>query len=173
MTDLKGWKFLSPNGCTYHAGKEFRYNLPRVGEKWGEWTEHPDPAEPDGRDCGAGRLHIMRVFSSLYAPRHWWPWYAEGEGLIGESAEKLGVARVRLRRVSRDAFLKMMRMGRFRCADLRGADLRGANLRGADLRGAYLGDANLRDANLRDANLGGAYLGGADLEDLIKRGAIL
>lgn len=62
------FKFLDPTGCTYHDGQAFQYNLPQRGQTWGDWTEHPEPAEPDGNACGPGRLHLMKTMSARYAP---------------------------------------------------------------------------------------------------------
>jgi hypothetical protein len=36
------FKFLDPTGATYYAGKPFYYHLPAPGQKWSQWTEHPD-----------------------------------------------------------------------------------------------------------------------------------
>ena len=154
MTDHGyGFKFLNPYGATQYNNEDFLYPLPLPDQKWGEWIEHPDPAEPDGNDCGPGRLHVMLRLSAQYAPNDWYPWFVEWEGLIGESNEKCGVRRLRLRRITTKAFHKIIRTGYCRGADLTGANLRGADLTGANLRGAYLRGANLRGANLR-----GAYL---------------
>jgi len=170
------FKFLDPSGCTWHKGEPFVYNLPGRGEKWAR-TEHPEPAEPDGESCGPGRLHLMKTLDARWAPASWWPWWARGEGLVGENEDKAAYHVVELRRMSKRVFARCLRppFSWGRDADLRGADLRDANLRGADLRWADLRDANLgwanlrgadlRWADLRDADLRGADLGGADLRD--------
>jgi hypothetical protein len=158
-----GFKFLNQYGATQYQGKDFIYPLPHPDQKWGAWIEHPDPAEPDGLDCGPGRFHVMRKLSADYAPPGWWPWFCEWEGEIGESKEKVGARRLRLRRIPRKVFWKILRNGDCARADLRGANLRGANLMGADLRGANLRGANLMGADLTGANLTGAYLMGANL----------
>ena len=140
------FKFLAPDGCTYYGGKPFAYNLPRRGEKWA-LTEHPNPAEPDGEQCGAGRLHLMNGLDAQYAPVNWWVWWARGVGeQIGGDEEKTAFAAVELRRITRDVFWRALRLGWGRRADLRGADLRGADLRGADLSNATLRGADLSRA---------------------------
>jgi len=158
MKTGEGWKFLDPTGCTYYEGTATQYPLPRPGETWGPWLEHPSPAVPDGQDCGPGRFHVMRRLDARYAPRNWWPWRAEYSGVIGSSEEKLGVKAVRLRRVSPEEFHDLIRTG-----ECQGANLQGANLQGADLRDANLRYTNLWYADLRDANLQGADLRDADL----------
>ena len=148
------WKFLTPNGATEYQNKEFFYNLPEVGEKWGKPTMHPNPLqEPDGADCGSGGLHIMNRFDARYAPAaNWWPWYARPVGLVlGESSEKTRAQGVELRRVRKPVFWRMIRLGWLRGADLGGAHLGYADLRGADLRGAKLGGANLTQKQLESS----------------------
>ena len=163
------WKFLTPDGATYYKGRPFYYNLPQVGEKWSTPTFAPNMAsEPDGKDCGEGGLHLMKDFSAAYAPNSWWPWYAEPVGkILGESDEKVRCQGVKLRRVGRFEFWRMIRLGWVRDANLPSADLRYADLRGADLWCADLRYADLRDANLRYADLRGADLRDADLRDAI------
>ena len=158
QVDGRGWKFLTPYGSTQYQGDEFYYPLPQPGDKWGAWIRHPTPAEPDGEDCGPGRLHVMNILSAKYSPHNWWVWFCEYRGVIGQSNEKTGVRELRLRRVNNKVFWRIIRFGWCKGANLRGADLSGANLRGADLRGADLRGANLRDADMRGANLSGAYL---------------
>ena len=150
---MKGYKFLTPYGSTkgrnadgattdrHGQPPETFYPLPQPGEKWGPWFPHPNPAVPDGKDCGPGRWHIMKSIDARYAPNAWWVWYAEGRGVVGESSEKYGVTEIRLRRITLTVFCKMARLGWLRGADLGGADLGDANLRGADLVGADLGGA--------------------------------
>ena len=174
----RGWKFLTPYGATEYNRKETLYPLPQPGEKWGPWIKHPEPAEPDGCDCGAGRFHVMRKLDACYAPTNWWPWFVEWRGSVGKSDEKLGCHELRLRRVPKRVFWKIIRLGWCRGANLRGANLRGADLRGANLRGAILREADLRGANLwgailRGANLWGANLWGADLRGADLRGAMI
>ncbi len=187
-----GWRFLNSAGGTNPTDKEREHYsvLPRPDQKWSDWTEHSDPAQPDGKDYGAGRLHVMNRPDARYAPQDWWPWYArwELEDEIGRSNEKTSVSRYQLRRVRPVVWWRTIRLGWWRGAilyraDLREANLREANLREANLRranmsGANLRDANLRDAimsgaNLRDANLRGANLCGADLNDAVLNGADL
>jgi hypothetical protein len=181
-----GWKFLTPWGTTEQYYTE--YPLPAPGKKWGAWLEHPQPAATDGNDCGAGRWHVMKRLSAEYAPRNWWPWFAEARGIVGEGAEKFGATAIRLRRVRPAVFARMIRLGWCKGANLyraylRDANLTGANLESANLEGAYLRDANLtganlesaylRDANLTGANLESAYLRDADLTDAYLRDANL
>ena len=179
--DGRGFKFLNSYNATTHEGNDFVYPVPPPGEKWGPWFPHPEPAEPDGEDCGAGRIHVMKKLDARYAPTQWWPWFCEYRGVIGESDEKLGVREIRLRRISQKIFWKIIRLGHCRGAylagaylvgaDLAGANLVGANIAGANLAGANLRGANLRGANLRGANLRGAYLAGANLRGANLRGA--
>ena len=145
-----GIKFLTPWGTTEQHYTE--YALPAPTKKWGAWMEHPAPARPDGDDCGPGRYHVMKTLSAQYAPIIWWPWWVEYEEIVGESAEKVGVARLRLRRIRPAVFHRMIRFGWCKDANLTGVNLTGANLRGANLEGA-----NLRGANLTRANLYGAF----------------
>ena len=154
-----GIKFLTPWGTTEQHYTE--YTLPQPGEKWGAWMEHPAHALPDGNDCGPGRYHVMKALSAQYAPSNWWPWWVEYQSVIGESAEKVGVARLRLRRIRPAVFHRMIRFGWCKDADLTGADLTGANLIRANLTGANLTRADLNGANLPGANLNGANLRGA------------
>ena len=178
-----GFKLLDPTGATYRDGVRFGYHLPAPGEKWSEWTRHPEPAEFDGKDSGPGRIHLMRRIDARYADRNWWPWFAQWTGLVGASDEKLGVVEVRLRLIEPRVFWRIIRMGWCTGADLSGANLRGASLRGASLSDADLSlanlsladlsGANLRGANLRGANLTGANLRGASLSDADLSGANL
>jgi len=165
------FKFLTPDGCTYHNGQQFVYNLPGRGEKWAT-TMHPEPQEkPDGLDCGPGGIHLMKALDAGYAPDNWWPWWARPAGLVlGKSSEKLRVQGCDLRRISPRVLARCLRppfnWGRranLSGADLYTANLRGANLSWADLRGANLRGADLYTANLRGANLRGANLSWADL----------
>jgi hypothetical protein len=149
---MNGFKFLDPTGATYHNGNATIYPLPGPGEKWGPELVHPNPAEPDGSDCGPGRYHIMKRPTNPYGPRNWWPWYVVSTGeTIGESSEKFGTAALKLRRISPAVWHRIIRLGWCRDANLRGANLRGADLRYADLRGADLRGADLRGADLRYA----------------------
>lgn len=156
--DGEGWKFLDPTGATHHEGEAFVYALPGPDQDWGPWTVHPDPVEPDGEDCGKGRLHVMNGLNAVYAPSAWWPWRAQYSGVIGESPEKVGAIAIRLKRVSKYDFWQMLRGGEGQGAYLRRANLEVANLKGANLKGANLWRANLWRANLRGANLEGADL---------------
>ena len=166
-----GWKALSPDGCTYYNGDEYQYILPRPGEKWGPVNVHPDPAQPDGRDCGSGRFHVHNKPTYQYGPSSCWLWYVRypKSAIVGSSGEKTGVIALQLRRVSRNSFIRMIRLGWLTGANLYGAYLRGANLdranlTDANLTGAHLTDANLRGADLTRANLTRAYLRGANLD---------
>jgi hypothetical protein len=159
------FKFLDASLATHYKGVETVYPVPAPGEKWGPWLEHPEPVEPDGGDCGPGGYHLMKVCSAEYAPINWWPWWAEGDGLVGESARKARYHRVRLRRISPAVWYRALCLGWGRSANLRSANLSDANLRNADLRNADLSDANLSDANLRNADLRNANLSDANLSD--------
>jgi hypothetical protein len=174
---MNGFKFLTPDGATEYDGQRTIYPLPGPDEKWGPELAHPNPAEPDGQDCGPGRYHVMKKPTNPYGPRNWWPWYAQSTAAtVGESNDKFSTTALRLRRISPKVWHRIIRLGwcrgadlwdaNLRVADLRGADLRGANLRVADLWGADLRDANLRGADLRGADLRGANLWGADLRDI-------
>ena len=136
FTPGNGIKFLTPWGTTEQHYTE--YALPQPGEKWGAWMEHPAPAAPDGNDCGPGRYHVMKSMSAQHAPRNWWPWWVQYEKIVGESEEKIGVVRLRLRRIRPATFYRLIRAGWCVGANLRGANLRGACLYNADLTGADL-----------------------------------
>ena len=61
-----GFKFLNPYGATEYEGEDFLYPLPQPNEKWGEWIEHPSPAEPDeNKYLPSGLNHIDLGFPSL------------------------------------------------------------------------------------------------------------
>ena len=176
-----GWRFLNAAGGTNPGTpREFYSTLPRQDETWSDWTEHPDAAAPDGKDCGPNRLHVMLKPDARYAPSNWWPWYARWrpEDEIGRSQEKASVARYQLRRLRPTAWHRIIRLGWCHEANLSGANLRRANLSEANLYGADLSEANLyvadlRGANLSRANLIGANLGGADLSEASLIGADL
>ena len=175
MTDyVYGFKVLDPTGCTYYNGKVFQYHLPGPGEKWAV-TEHPSPAKPDGKACGAGRLHIHCKLTFEYGPRAPWPWFARArrEDVVGSDSKKFGATRIELRRISPRVFARMLRLGWGRPANLRWANLSGADLSWANLRGAYLYGVNLSGANLDGANLDGAYLYGVNLSGANLSGADL
>jgi len=122
-----GWKFLSPNCTTEYQGVEFAYPTPAPGKVWSEWFAHPNPALADGYDCGPGRLHVMRKLDARYAPKPaWWPWFVQYRDVIGSSVEKVGVRELRLRRVNKHTFWRIIRLGWCMGANLRDADLRGA-----------------------------------------------
>jgi hypothetical protein len=76
------FKFLSPSGETYYQDKSFAYTLPKPDQKWSDATMHPNPSNPDGLSCGAGRLHLMKSLDASYAPANWWPWGARGVLLL-------------------------------------------------------------------------------------------
>ena len=178
------YKFLDPSGCSsgqgnpfpypLRQGNPFPYPLPTPDQTWGPWIEVPTTEEDaNGEPCGNG-LHLMKSLNAIYAPLNWWPWAAQGEGMLGEDDKKARFRRVRLRRILPPVFHRMLRLGMGKGADLvkvhlegtdlRGADLKGANLWGSHLRGANLGEANLREANLGEANLEGVNLEWANLE---------
>lgn len=165
MTETRyGFKFLDPTGATYYNGIETVYPLPAPGEKWGPEFVHPNPAEPDGKDCGPGRWHVMKRPSADHAPDSWWPWYVQSTGVIvGESKKKFGTTALRLRRISQKAWHRIIRMGWCSSANLSGANLFKANLHKANLYGANLSWANLYGANLSGADLYGANLYVANL----------
>jgi len=139
---VNGWKFLDPTGSTYYEGKQFQYVLPRPGEKWGGVTYAPDPiTEDDSKDCGPGRIHLMKRPTNPYGPRNGWPWYAKAGGIIREgSDEKFWGTSVQLRMVRPAVWHRIIRLGWCSGADLSGADLRSAYLRGADLSNARYND---------------------------------
>lgn len=132
------FKFLDASGATYFEGKETVYSLPRPDEKWGPWMEHPTPSEPDGQACGPGGYHLMLGPNAVYAPNNWWPWWAEGRGVIGSDRKKARFQAVRLRRIAPKVWHRVLRLGWCRGADLSRADLQGANLREANIE-AVLG----------------------------------
>lgn len=146
-----GLKFLDPTGCTYYNNEAFQYNLPQHGEKWSKTTIHPEPAEPDGKACGPGRLHQMKVMRVDYAPINWWPWWSRGIGdQLGQDQEKRGWAGLRLRRISPAVFARALRppFNWGHGANLRWADLREANLFGADLTDKQREYARKQHANM-------------------------
>jgi hypothetical protein len=161
---MNGFKFLDASGATHRNGIETVYPLPAPGEKWGPEFIHPDPAEPDGNDCGPGRWHVMKKPNARYAPPNWWPWYVRSTGtVLGDSNEKYGTTALQLRRISPRTWHRMIRLGWCSGAELTGSYLYGADLTGANLYGADLYGANLTGADLTGANLTGANLYGADL----------
>jgi uncharacterized protein YjbI with pentapeptide repeats len=112
----------------------------------------------------------MRRPSANYAPLSWWPWYAEVENVLGASGEKIRAQRIRLRRITKKAWWRIIRLGWCARADLHNANLRGAYLHGSNLSGAILvwadlSNANLICADLSNADLRYANLSGADLSD--------
>jgi hypothetical protein len=133
---VKGLKFLTHGCSTIVDGVEYSY-APAIGR----WMKHPSPAKWDGKDCGAGRWHIMAKPSSCYAPANWVAWRAYGRGVVGYSDEKFGVTEVMIKPIPQQLWYRYIR--RFGS--------------GADLGDADLRDANLSEANLRGANLSGAY----------------
>ena len=162
-----GWRFLNAAGGTNPTDKEREHYsvLPRPDQRWSDWTEHDNPALPDGKDCGPGRLHVMNSADARYAPVGWYPWYCRWrqEDEIGCSTEKTSVRRYQLRRVRPTVWWRTIRLGWWRGANLHGANLRRANLSRANLSGADLSCADLSYTNLRDANLSRANLSGANL----------
>ena len=157
MTDkyAYGWKFLTPYGTTEYDDQLFCYNLPLADEKYGAPTSHPDALKTFDTDnnCGPGRLHLMNKLDARYAPKGaWWPWFARYKtpDLVSKSDEKVGVTSLELRRVTKRAFWRMIRLGWCSAANLRDADLRDANLRHANLWDADLWHANLWDARYNE-----------------------
>jgi hypothetical protein len=138
------FKFLHPDGCTYHDGKQFIYDLPGPGQKWAR-TDHPTPGKPDGMACGPGGLHAMKGLDASYAPPlGWWPWWCREVGVrLGADETKIRNTALELRRISPRTLARCLRppFNWGRRANLDGADLRGADLRGADLRWANLDGA--------------------------------
>jgi hypothetical protein len=175
---LYGYKALLVD-ATYPNGinrAPFYYNLPRRDERWSDWTEAPDqPAEPDGRDCGAGGLHIHNRPTLAYAEIGSVLWLARylPEDVLGKSDSKTRVRKLQLSRITRLMLHSMIRCGKLRGADLVGANLTGVTLRGADLTGADLTKADLTGAYLYGSTLIDAYLTGADLNGADLRGANL
>ena len=173
-----GFKALGPTGCTHYGGEPFIYNLPQRGQKWAV-TEHPEPAEHDGEECGPGGLHVHNSLSLRYGPPGAWPWFVRyrSDDAIGGGPrhDKTRVTRLEVRRVHPRTLARCLRPPfNWGCgADLRGANLVGADLRGANLVGADLRGADLRGANLVGADLRGAYLVGADLRGAYLYGANL
>jgi hypothetical protein len=167
------WKALGNGGCTYY-GVEFRYTLPKPGQKWSDWTVASDAlTKADGKACGTGRLHLHKRPSFEYGPpyaRLYLARYLRSE-LLGQDAYKLGAPRCQLRFVSQKTWHYMIRKGWQKSlsganlygADLSGTNLYGTNLSGADLSGANLSGADLSGADLSGANLSGTNLSGADL----------
>jgi len=158
-----GFKFLNPYGATEYNGVETIYPLPKGNEKWGPWFEHPNPAKFNGEECGPGGWHVMKNLSADCSPTDWWVWFVQWRGLIGQGNEKIRVAEVRLRRIDKRTFWKIIRMGYCRGANLRGVHLQLADLHGADLRGVNLQKADLYMVTLQDSNLARADLIKVDL----------
>lgn len=173
-----GWRFLNGAGGTNpnSAAREHYSVLPAPNQKWSDWTSHPNPAQPDGGDCGSGRLHVMNIPSAKYAPAGWYIWYArwKKEDELGRSAEKTGVKRYQLRRVRPAVLCRMIRLGWFANMELdyivlNSAKLRGANLSGASLafslmNGSDMALTNLFEANFQYASLRHCDLNGANLD---------
>ena len=134
-----GFKALDPTGATYYGSKRFAYPQPRPGEKWGPWFAHPNPAEPDGQECGPGGWHVHKRLSLQYGPPGAYPWFVQWRGLLGEGADKVRVRELRLRVITPKALARALRPP-FNWGT--GADLRRANLSRADLYGANLSGAN-------------------------------
>jgi hypothetical protein len=169
---VKGLKFLTHGCSTIREGVEYSY-APAINQ----WMQHPEPAKWDGKDCGAGRWHVMAQLSSTYAPANWVAWRAYGRGVVGYSNEKFSCTEIMIRPIPLRIWYRYIRRFGIRAnlsyADLRSAYLSGANLRNADLRGADLSGANRYGANLRGADLYSANLRGADLSGANLRGADL
>ena len=166
-----GFKALDQTGCTYFEGQAFVYNLPRRGEQWA-LTEHPEPGQFDGNECGPGGLHVHNRLSLEYGPPGSWPWFARYrvEAVLGSSEQKTRVTQMELRRIHPRVLARALRPpfnwgkgANLRWANLSGADLYGADLSGADLSGADLSEVDLSEVDLCEADLYRAYLRGADL----------
>jgi uncharacterized protein YjbI with pentapeptide repeats len=164
---VKGLKFLTHGCSTIREDGEHSY-----ATAINQWMTHPKPAKWDGKDCGAGRWHVMARLSSEYAPANWVAWRAYGRGVVGYSAEKFGCTSIMIRPIPLRVWYRYIRRfgsdanlydANLYGANLSGANLYGANLSGADLRNTDLSRADLRDANLSHANLYGANLYGANL----------
>jgi hypothetical protein len=85
-----GFRFLNAAGGTKPGSDREHYSvLPRPGQKWSDWTEHPNPASPSRLACGPGRLHVILQLYAKYAPAGWWVWYARWrpEDELGRSSE--------------------------------------------------------------------------------------
>ena len=161
---LYAWKALGNGGCTYYDGKEFRYNLPRANQRWGNWTHASNqPETADGRSRGAGGLHLHNKPSFAYAPAYPRLYLARYRvaDILGSSDDKTRVRRCQLLHIAKPIWLKMVKRGKQ--LDLTGADLSHANLSHANLYRAHLYRANLTGANLYGADLTGANLVFADL----------
>ena len=173
-----GWKALGNGGCTYFDGLEFRYNLPRANQRWGNWTHAPNqPETADGQSCGAGGLHLHNKPSFDYAPtcpRLYLARY-RSEDILGRDHEKTRVRKCQLLHIPLDKWYQLIRNGKqpnltgahLIHANLTGANLRDADLRHANLTGADLSRADLRYADLRYATLSRAHLTDADLRRAI------
>ena len=161
---VRGFKFLNPNGATIYEGEEYPYILPQPGEKWGAWFKHPSPSKPDGQPCGYGGWHISKRLNDKWGICRY-PWFAEGRIILGEDRDKIRVVEIRLRRIPRKLFEKLLRIGWGKNSNLRNADLSDTNLRNANLSSADLSDANLRNADLSDTNLRNADLSDTNLRN--------
>jgi uncharacterized protein YjbI with pentapeptide repeats len=161
---VRGFKFLNPNGATIYDGKEYPYILPQPGEKWGAWFKHPDPAKPDRQACGYGGWHISKRLNDEWGKGRY-PWFAEGRIVLGEDEQKIRVVEIRLRRVPRKLFEKLLKIGWGKYSTLRRSDLSGSDLSGSDLSGSNLSGSNLRGSDLSGSNLSGSDLRGSDLSD--------
>jgi len=99
------YKFTKPDGTTEHDGHIFQYPLPKNNNSEpGDWIEAPKALDvADGKDCGPGRLHLMKIPFPTYAP---WPYICNeaepGGVLVGESEEKAGYTKCRLLRTLTD-----------------------------------------------------------------------
>jgi hypothetical protein len=122
-----GWKFLTPYGATEY-GVETIYPLPQPGEKWGPWFEHPEPGIIDNEPCGPGGWHFMHRLDARYAPLNWWPWFCQVDGVLGQNEEKGRAIKIRLRRINKRTWWRIIRLGWCRGANLSGADLSEADL---------------------------------------------
>lgn len=168
---IYGWKFFNHHGTTKYRGDYYPYNLPGVDDGWSDWTVHPSPAEPDGRACGPGRLHMMRILSADYMKGPWWIWFAQGRGIVGLAQDKCAVHAIRVRRVSELMFCRLVQRGICEKANLQYLHLPAADFRAARLSSAYLLMASLPRANLVEAKLEMACLDNGNFADANFSGA--
>jgi len=176
-----GFKILDPTGCTVYRERDgtrivTQYPLPRPGERWGPWFDHPNPApllhEPiQGPEdlaylcaCGPGRWHVMRRLDFRYN-KHGYPWFVHWRGLVDADEEKLGVVSLRLRLIDPLVLHRVLRppFNWARTADLGHSSFQYAYLKGADLAESWARDADFQSADLTSANLYRAFLRGSSL----------
>ena len=146
---LYAWKALGNGGCTYYDGKEFRYHLPRPGQRWSQYTHAPNqPETADGDSCGAGGLHLHKAPSLAYAPPYARLYLARyhAHDILGQDEGKVRVRKTSLMHISQRKFWALILRGRV--ANLSGAILYRANLSRANLTGADLPDGSQWSPNI-------------------------